>query len=144
MKLYLFSFLVLSSIVLSACDRKGCMDIDADNYNGKAKRDDNSCKFSGNGIVWFDIDKQVQFDNDTIPAVLYYVDSTFVGFQMILDYTGTPPSCNSPKGVTFNYDLGKLKSKLVTLEVREADSTLISTHQFTLQANQCTPFQLPN
>jgi hypothetical protein len=138
------SLLVFTVFSLSSCDRKGCTDVDAINHNGKAKSNDNSCRYLGDCIIWFDIDKQVEYTNDTIPVIYCYVEDELIGTIDAFNYTGTPPSCGSPKGLNYVHDLVRKRSDSIEMEVKESDGTLISTHTFTVETNECNAFKIPN
>lgn len=141
------SFFILSIFtifVLASCNRKGCTDVDAQNYNSKSKKDDFTCSYIGDANIWFDQVKSQEFADSSIAVVYYFIDDEAFGSKDILSYTSTPPSCNSPKGQTINKKLKSKKTKEFDLEVREADGTVISAHEITINANACTPFQLPN
>lgn len=131
-------------ITVVSCKRNDCTDIDATNYNSKATSDDNSCTYTGDAIVWFDETKAQEFIDSGLVIVHFYIDSIKVGALDVSSYTGTPPSCGSPKGVTIPRSMKKLKTKDFIVNVTQPDSTLISTHTITYKANACTPFKLPN
>lgn len=139
-----FLLLFILSLTLStACNRKGCTDIDAKNYNSKSKKDDGSCSYEGDAIIWFNEDKALDFADSNIAYVSYFIENINYGSKDILSYTETPPSCNSPKGLTITKALRSKKSNTFELEVRKPDGTIISTHDVIFHANECTPFQLP-
>jgi hypothetical protein len=139
-----YAFLLLGLITIVSCKRNDCTDIDATNYNSKATSDDNSCTYTGDAIVWFDDTLAQQFIDSNIFIVHFFIDSIQVGAIDVTSFTGIPPSCGSPKGMTIPRNMKKLKTKEYVIQVTESDSTLISTHTITYKANTCTPFKLPN
>lgn len=139
-----FGFALSGLFFLVCCKRKDCIDIDAKNYNSTAKKDDGSFTYKGDAIVWFDQVKAQEFVDSNIVTVNFYVDGSKAGVLETVNFTGTPPSCFSPKGTTITKELQDNKSKIFLLEVREEDSTLISSHELMIHANRCTPFKLPN
>ena len=128
----------------SACNRKGCTDLDATNYSSKAKKNDNTCQYTGDGMIWFNQEKWLEFNGLGMSTVHFYLDDEAVGFIPITEYTGTAPSCGSPKGLSIRKSLGKSKSTTYILKVKKSNGDLLETHSFSLAANQCSTFQLPN
>jgi hypothetical protein len=45
LKLLSFGLLILSATVFTSCKKKGCTDMDADNYSSSAEKSDGSCSF---------------------------------------------------------------------------------------------------
>jgi hypothetical protein len=138
------TFFVLTLFVSAACNRKGCTDIDAANYSSKAKKNDNTCQYTANGMIWFDQLKWLEFNGLGMSTVHFELDGESVGFVQITSYTGTPPSCGSPKGLALTRSLGKSKSKTYTLKVKKANGDLLDTYIYSMAANECTSFKLPD
>ncbi len=139
----IISFFILSLLLSTACNRKGCTDVDARNYNAKAKQDNFTCTYEGDVIVWFDEEKATDFADSSIAVVSFFIEDDNYGSLDVLSYTGTPPSCNSPKGVTIRKKLISKKTRMFEIEVRKPNGDVISTHEVEFFANECTPFQLP-
>ena len=54
MKKTMFIILTFAlSLLFTSCAQQGCTDRDADNYSPTAKKEDYSCRYSGEHIIWY-------------------------------------------------------------------------------------------
>jgi hypothetical protein len=138
-----FSFLLLIAIpvILStSCKKKvqGCIDSDADNYNGLAEEDDGTCYYSGGAVFYHEFaTSQFMLDNG-IAYTKIYVDGSYKGNLSANTHWTFLPSCSSETAVTIeNYGLGYVKSKQFNYEIRDNNNSILKTGTFQITANNC-------
>jgi|GEM_PF-2326827 len=66
MKYFVLAFFGLA-LALSSCKKEGCTDLNASNFDGKAKKDDGSCKYTVPPVVIDTICDGLQVDNTFWP-----------------------------------------------------------------------------
>ena len=68
MKLAL-STIILTALVITSCKKKGCTDIDAQNYSEEAQKDDGSCTF-------YDVPSTYEFTDENNNSTVSYSGQT--------------------------------------------------------------------
>jgi len=124
MKKIILSALVLTTLVSTSCKKKGCIDIDATNYNSEAKKDDGTCTFSGNVTWWIGQTESIGITSNGISELNIYVNDTLVGKQGSNIHFTSEPTCGTPTIITKKFDLGTLKSKTIHYQVIDENETV--------------------
>ncbi|UTW61713.1 hypothetical protein KFE98_17115 [bacterium SCSIO 12741] len=169
-RLFLLTAFASLFLILNACQKKGCTDPVAKNYDDQAKEDDqsceyiygcqmaaadnycaectrsdNSCTYSGSVVFYLREQDVSTFNFYNIMDLTVYLDGEKRG---VIDVLGRAyrsnglPSCYSDNTVTadFKYDNGEFKEKH-TLEVKY-DNRVLYTIQLETRTDKCLPFYL--
>lgn len=117
-------------------------DSSATNFDGSAKKDDNSCTYKGQVVFWYD--KSVS-DTSAVRGTTtftYYVDNTIVGSSAANVYFTGAPTCGQTCAITVDKELGTNKSNSYSYKVVDQAGNQVwsGTQEFT--ANACVAAQL--
>ena len=142
-KLIAFSLLVI--ITASSCKKekvKGCMDPQSVNYNSAAEEDDNSCRYEGRIVFWYDATASAILIGDGATALTYYVDGVIVGSSATSVYYPSAPNCGQNGSITVTKDLGSSKIMSATYSVKDQTGYEYFSGTVNFNANTCSTLQL--
>jgi hypothetical protein len=138
----LFLLVTICFFTLNACKKKGCTNSSAENYSTEAKKDDGSCTFKGNAVIWFNTAKVIEFSATGTTNLYFYLDGTQIGTLTLLDFINTPPDCGGAHAVSVERDLGSESTKGFSLVVKGDQGTTLDTYTLNISGNKCTKFLL--
>ena len=124
MKKIILSAIVLTALSATSCKKKGCMDLEASNYNKEAKKDDGTCVYNGNVTWWIGQQESINLNSNGITDLYVYVNDTLVGSQGSNIYFLSAPACGEPSIVTKKFDMGTLKSKSIHYQIIDENQTV--------------------
>ena len=132
----LFLCLVISALTLTNCGKKGCTDSNGENYCSDCKKDDGSCTYKGQVVLWTkSLSTGESFD--------VYLNGSLQG-NIGVNFTSAP-SCGTTGALTISKELGKNKTQNFSFKVY-SDSAGIHTDSATgnilFKANACTAYEL--
>jgi len=104
----------LSFIAVTSCKKKGCIDINAKNYNSEAKKDDGSCSYEGSAVFWVHADAQISIYGSLIEV---FVEGESIGTMNINSTNTSAPDCGTG-GVNYYTDLNGEKNKIINYEIK--------------------------
>lgn len=84
---------MLAAIMLlqfNSCEKEGCTDVEAENYDSDAESDDGSCTYSAQCIFWM---------KNNLGKIDIYIEGKYKG--TISTYSNSMPYCGTPNFVTF-------------------------------------------
>lgn len=125
---------------ISSCKKEGCTDVDALNYDSKADKNDNSCKYDGRVSFWFNQDVSGFLVSYNVTTLTIYIDEVAVGSIDVNDWK-SGPSCGG-NNLTVHRDLGLSKTKSYSYIARDQNGTTHFNGTFVLAANSCLDIQL--
>lgn len=134
-----------SAFIMDSCKEnavKGCTDPDSRNYDKLAEKDDGSCLYDGQMVVWYDAAASAGLVADSATALKFYLDDRIIGSSATSVYWTEAPDCGQAGSVTASEDLGKDKVKQYTLSVRDQKEHEYWHTNFDMQANTCISMQL--
>lgn len=136
--------LPMMAIVLlaSSCKKEGCTDESAVNYNSKAKKDDGSCTYSGEVVLWWNQNTSSEMQIFGSTVVKLYIDGQFVDSKSASTYWTSAPDCGTNATMTVTKDLGKDKAKSFSFEIQDQDTDVLWTGTLSFDANTCTTQEL--
>jgi hypothetical protein len=142
----LISVILLSTaFVWDSCkDRriKGCTDPDSVNFDELAERDDGSCRYTGQAVIWYDETASNGLVNDGATALTFYLNGEVIGSSAASVFWPNAPFCGADGSITVTEDLGKNKAQVFTLSVKDQDSFEYWNTKVTLEGNTCLALKL--
>jgi hypothetical protein len=146
MKKVIFLLILSVGVSTMSCRKtEGCTDKNASNYNPDADKENNSCVYKGQLVIWWN----ETFRNDAstlgVTSINVYVDNSFIGaIAVSTQYFAGAPECNASGTVTANIDLGTSKTKNVAVKYDlYQGTTLIGNVSENLSvSNGCNSWQL--
>lgn len=121
---------------------KGCMDKDSQNYSATAQEDDGSCTYSGQMVFWYDQAASAGLIADGATNLTFSLNSQVVDSRVTTIYWTTAPLCGDNGSVSVTEDLGKKKTAVYTLSVKDQTGFEYWKTSVNFDANTCTQFQL--
>ncbi len=91
--------------VIAACNRKGCMDNKADNFNPNAKEENNSCKYTARLVFWSDEHGGSRFSNAGSHTLKYYANDKHVATAPTNIFWPLPPACGEVNATTAEFQM---------------------------------------
>ncbi len=118
---------------LSSCSKRGCTDVDAENFEPKAKVDCGCCYYWAKGQGYYDKDFYDNLKASGAVYLKYYIDGVFNGQNAEIPYISSPPAeppfTRYERGETYNIimvvDLGPLKRKKMEVKITDQKDNLI-------------------
>lgn len=135
-------WIVLLVFITLSCNKDGCTDKPAVNYDQKAKTDDGTCVYEADLVFWFDSDTKTIMTSSGVTALYYYLDGTLIGnFSAVTDFSSAP-SCDNETAFrkSIAYDLSS--SKTLTYSVEDQSGNQHFSGTVTAIAQSCVPVQL--
>lgn len=133
----LFTIALLSAALFSSCSKKGCVDQNANNYCDKCKKDDGSCTYTGKMIIWWKKQVADSLNAYGVNTIYVYADGALVGGYATNVYYNSQPNCDQSGTITITKDLGKNKTKIISVEMKDASGNSFGVESKTLTGNQC-------
>lgn len=144
MKNYL-AILALAALVMtmfSSCSKGGCNNEDAINYDSSAKRDDGSCVYEGDVVVWYGESTSQDLIADGVTSLTFYVDGEIEGSAASSVFWTSEPNCGQSGSWSVSLRLGGNSSQLLSYEVVDQDDNSLWSGNLDFQANTCTSYKL--
>lgn len=150
MKKIITLFICLSIIgvlsVTNSCKKddkiKGCMDKDSKNYSATAQKDDGSCLFEGQVVLWYDQTASAGLISDGATSLTFYVNGEVIGSSATSVYWTVAPVCGQNGSITVIKDLGNVKTQSYSLSVKDQTGFEYWGASLNFDANTCLQFHL--
>lgn len=137
--------LISTSLVWDSCKDKrvkGCTDPDSVTFDKLAERDDGSCRYEGQAVIWYDQTASNGLVNDGATALTFYLNGEVIGSSAASVFWAKAPDCGTDGSITVTEDLGKNKSQSFTLSVKDQDSFEYWNTKITIEGNSCLALKL--
>ncbi len=118
------------------------MDPDSKTYNPDAKKDDGSCLYEGQNVIWYGQATSEGLINDDAITLTYYVDGEIVGSSATSVYWKGAPTCGQNASITITKQLGGVKSKAYTYSVKDQTGFVYWSGVLNFTANTCEKIEL--
>jgi len=137
----LLVFMVALATTLSNCKREGCTDIDALNFDEKAKNDDGTCDFEGSVVFWYDQTTSQNLIDYLSASLTFYVDGNVIGSTGTNVYWASAPDCENGS-VAKTFQLGNVKTQSFSYKVIDDWGDEIWKGTVEISGNTCKIVQL--
>lgn len=135
---------LIASTSLTSCKKEGCTDSAAINYDESAKKDDESCSFQGEAVIWYDESTSQSLTLGGSSTLKYYVDEVLIGSTDASVYWTGAPDCGANGSINVTKDLGNAKSKTFTYKVIDNLGFTVESGILNISANNCENLQISN
>ena len=82
----MFGCLIILTTTLNSCQKEGCIDPDSTTYDSTADKDDGTCQYEGEIVLWYDLEASNGLINDGSSSLTFYVDGQVVGSTACLSF----------------------------------------------------------
>lgn len=108
---------------MSSCRRVGCTDPKADNYDERARREDESCSYTAKIHLWLSYSTADSLGL-SLPAEVYLRQNKVGSFNQEDLRSKEPSQCVEEKGTLLRVDRFKAENNSLTLQVFDANGKL--------------------
>ena len=138
----MLSILIFGAATLSGCKKGGCIDHSSYTYDSSAKKDDGTCLYEGQAVIWYGETTSTELQNDGAETLTYYVDGQVVGSTAASVYWTASPVCGQNGSITITKDLGNVKNKSYTYSVKDQTGLEYWSGVLNFTANTCEANEL--
>lgn len=140
-----FILLLLCSavFVFTGCTKNnGCTDSEAVNYDADAEKDDGSCQFQGNLLIWINKNTSDSLISYSIDDLHIYLDNVNVGTYATDMYFVESPYCTDSTAFVVQETWEESRDKSFAYKATDVLNNTLWQGNLTLQANACNSVQL--
>ncbi len=131
------------TLIVTSCAKKGCIDEDATTYSSSAKKDDGTCRYEGSKVFWISDSSAQQMLNDGIQSLTLYIEDDIEAQIQLTSQTFTvSPDCGDANATTVVRNLLSARTRAFSYRVLDDQSVKRWAGAFTMNGNQCEPFEL--
>lgn len=138
----ILGLMILGTTTMTSCKKEGCTDGDSTNYNSDAKKDDGTCQYTGEHVIWYNVTTSANLLADGATDLTFYVSNSIVGSTAASVYWTSQPACGSNGSITISKDLGGDKTKSYSYSVKDQTGFEYWSGTLSFEANTCTALQL--
>jgi hypothetical protein len=143
---FLFSIIILcSAVTMDSCKDnsvRGCTDPDSYTFDPLAEKDNGSCLYEGEAVIWYDEEASAGLTADGATALTFYLNGDVIGSSATSVFWRTAPDCGDNGSITVTQDLGKNKRETFSLSVKDQDGYEYWKTPVDIQANSCLALKL--
>jgi hypothetical protein len=138
----LFSVLQVNDSCKKEARIEGCTDRDSKNFDPTANVENGNCEYEGQMIIWFDNSIANTLKGFGALALTYYLGGQNIGYNTVNDFWSLAPECGRSGTITALRDLGKDKTQVDTLSVKDQTGFEFWHEAVTFTANNCVIHRL--
>jgi hypothetical protein len=134
--------LLILSISIVSCKRKGCMNPKATNYDKKANEGCACCEFEGQLLFWFNQDTKDALVDEGVGTLRYKLNDNLTGTFPVGDAFATAPACNAAGAATLKVKMGSSQTMMYVYTVEDEHGNIRFDGIVSLSGGACMKIQL--
>lgn len=134
--------LLISSVLVTGCAKKGCTDSNSTTFSASAKEDDGTCRYEGSLVFWLHDSTAQKMTNASIQNLTVYLDGDIVGSISTTDFFTSVPTCDAQGAVTVTKDLFSAKSKAFSYRILDNNGVKRRAGTIEFTGNACKSFEI--
>ena len=134
--------LSIAVIFTTSCIQEGCTDPESINYNVDADKDDGSCAYQGDVVIWCDEAAAAGLVQDGATILTYYVDGKRIGSDAANVYWTVAPECGQSGSVSATMEWKYSRTHTYSWAVVDQTGWEYWSGSRMLYANECTKIHL--
>ena len=133
---------VVLTVFISSCEKKGCTDPNAKNYDSSAKSSDGSCTYQGSVVIWADQTFATAAVTAGVTTWNFSINGSPVGSMATSTYFASAPDCGANGAITIVEQLGTQTSQIIVVSVTDQNGAAVATYNVTFVGGACKNWQL--
>lgn len=132
-------------VLNTACEKQGCTNIKADNYDEDAEEDDESCTYTGYIVVASDSARTRQLVDENVNSILtVFVNDEEVGKMNYYNYPKSEPNCTDDfSGSTYEEVVNHThtiasETEMAAVRVEDSSGETVSNRTVTVNVGECS------
>jgi len=143
MKKLLLLFILIWTLSLTNCTKKGCTDPDSIHYDQRARADDGNCEYEGSLVFWYGKEVSEFLLHNNVDSLHFYLNEELIGSTEAKTYRTTAPNCNDfNNAVKTTKSLGEIKSVGYEFSVQSEEGIVIWNTSININGNTCSTLEL--
>ncbi len=134
--------LLISLSFFSSCKKRGCTDPESLTYNPEAQKDDGTCQYQGQVVIWYGLHTSQHLWANGATKLWIFVDGYSVATTPVTNYWTDSVPCGDPGSITVTVDLGNQKLRYVPLMVMDQTGWKCFIDDMPVTANSCLIWEL--
>ena len=138
----LMLILAVGLTAFTSCKTEGCTDPDSLNYTETADKDDGTCQYEGEAVIWYGETTATGLINDNATDLTFYVDGQIVGSTSTSIYWTVEPRCGDNGSITITKNLSGVKTQSYSYRIIDQTGFEYWAGTLNFNANQCISTEL--
>ncbi|MBD3636627.1 MAG: hypothetical protein HUJ25_04740 [Crocinitomicaceae bacterium] len=135
-------WLLIPAVFMIYSCNKGCMDVNASNYDSGATKDNGDCTYKGTLTLWYQQSKSLAWENAGVTSLNLYVGDVFVDSYPVTDYWVTKPDCADAGTINASKNMGTQTTKDYIWELRDQNDNLLISDTWSATGGGCETIQV--
>jgi hypothetical protein len=141
MKYILVSF-ILFSMFISSCGKKGCTDKVATNFDSKARKENNTCDYNAEAVLWFSQTTSEEYKRRGIQQLEVYLNNVLTATIPTSTFFSSAPDCETAGAGIIEKSLGAAKSQNYRFIAKDPFGFIIYDNVLEMKAGTCMAVEL--
>lgn len=130
--------LCATAFIFASCNKKGCIDSNANNYSQEATKDDGKCTYEATATIWFDQQTSIAWDLAGVTTLSVYVGEVLVTTHNVNTYWPTAPVCQAAGTINVTKNLNAATTSTISWEVKDQNGASLASGSWAAVGGQCT------
>ena len=129
--------ILIMTLLIGSCKKEGCTDSLAENYNEKAKKDDGSCTYKADALIWWNEETSTALEDYESYVLYIYVDNVLVSTESIALFWNSAPECGAQGTVTASRDMKGNSKETVPYYIKDEYDEVLWDGYLEYEAGVC-------